>query len=257
MKHYKFTKWQGLGNDFVIIDLAPDERFDARSAIQLCDRHFGIGADGVATLRQLNGNAYEMRIYNSDGSEPEMCGNATRCVGMHLGRDLELHTKAGIIRPKVLGNGRVRVDMGTPKLIEKEACLRYGEREFTACRISMGNPHAVIFVPDIQTIELETWGAAFECDPMFPDKTNVEFVEVINPGLMRMRVWERGCGVTMACGTGSCAAGVAGVLTGRTSRNVTVLLDGGELAIEYFDHVFMTGPATEVFRGECSLAENF
>ena len=270
----KISKWHGLGNDFILTELPKSSTFDVRGiAARLCDRHFGVGADGVVTIRHLSGNAFEMRIYNADGSEPEMCGNATRCVGVYIkrrmlahGNDFELHTKGGIVRPKVLENGTVRVDMGEPRLRRgeipvtgdpdseaREVKLHVGGREFTAFCVSMGNPHAVIFVPDIRTVELETWGPQLECDPQFPRRINVEFAEVRGPQMVRMRVWERGCGVTLACGTGSCATAVAGRLSGRTDSRVTVLLDGGELQVEYSEldnHVYMTGPAVEVFRGE-------
>ena len=270
----KISKWHGLGNDFILTELPKSSTFDVRGiAARLCDRHFGVGADGVVTIHHLSGNAFEMRIYNADGSEPEMCGNATRCVGLYIkrrmlahGNDFELHTKGGIVRPKVLENGTVRVDMGEPRLRRgeipvtgdpdseaREVKLHVGGREFTAFCVSMGNPHAVIFVPDIRTVELETWGPQLECDPQFPRRINVEFAEVRGPQMVRMRVWERGCGVTLACGTGSCATAVAGRLSGRTDSRVTVLLDGGELQVEYSEvdnHVYMTGPAVEVFRGE-------
>lgn len=160
--------------------------------------------------------------------------------------------------PKVLENGTVRVDMGEPRLLRgeipvagnpaeqaREVKLRADGRDFTAFCVSMGNPHAVIFVPDIEAVELEKWGPVLECDPQFPKKINVEFVEVRSPGMVRMRVWERGCGITMACGTGSCATAVAGHLSGRTGSCVTVLLDGGELLVEHSaadNHVYMTGP---------------
>lgn len=270
----KISKWHGLGNDFILTELSKSSSFDIRGAVErLCDRHFGVGADGVVTIRHLSGNAFEMRIYNADGTEPEMCGNATRCVGLYIkrrmlarGDEFELRTKGGIVRPKVLENGTVRVDMGEPRLLRgeipvagnpaeqaREVKLRADGRDFTAFCVSMGNPHAVIFVPDIEAVELEKWGPVLECDPQFPKKINVEFVEVRSSGMVRMRVWERGCGITMACGTGSCATAVAGHLSGRTGSCVTVLLDGGELLVEHSaadNHVYMTGPAVEVFRGE-------
>lgn len=270
----KISKWHGLGNDFILTELSKSSSFDIRGAVErLCDRHFGVGADGVVTIRHLSGNAFEMRIYNADGTEPEMCGNATRCVGLYIkrrmlarGDEFELRTKGGIVRPKVLENGTVRVDMGEPRLLRgeipvagnpaeqaREVKLRADGRDFTAFCVSMGNPHAVIFVPDIEAVELEKWGPVLECDPQFPKRINVEFVEVRSPGMVRMRVWERGCGITMACGTGSCATAVAGHLSGRTGSCVTVLLDGGELLVEHSaadNHVYMTGPAVEVFRGE-------
>ena len=270
----KISKWHGLGNDFILTELSKSSSFDIRGAVErLCDRHFGVGADGVVTIRHLSGNAFEMRIYNADGTEPEMCGNATRCVGLYIkrrmlarGDEFELRTKGGIVRPKVLENGTVRVDMGEPRLLRgeipvagnpaeqaREVKLRADGRDFTAFCVSMGNPHAVIVVPDIEAVELEKWGPVLECDPQFPKRINVEFVEVRSPGMVRMRVWERGCGITMACGTGSCATAVAGHLSGRTGSCVTVLLDGGELLVEHSaadNHVYMTGPAVEVFRGE-------
>ena len=270
----KISKWHGLGNDFILTELSKSSTFDIRGAVErLCDRHFGVGADGVVTIRHLSGNAFEMRIYNADGTEPEMCGNATRCVGLYIkrrmlarGDEFELRTKGGIVRPKVLENGTVRVDMGEPRLLRgeipvagnpaeqaREVKLRADGRDFTAFCVSMGNPHAVIFVPDIEAVELEKWGPVLECDPQFPKKINVEFVEVRSPGMVRMRVWERGSGITLACGTGSCATAVAGHLSGRTGSCVTVLLDGGELLVEHSaadNHVYMTGPAVEVFRGE-------
>ena len=255
----KFSKWQGLGNDFVLVEL--DRREQSRfpgDAKRWCDRHFGIGADGVVTIRPLGGTAFEMRIYNADGTEPEMCGNATRCVGLYIrsrklapGDEFELHTKGGIVRPKVLGNGSVRVDMGEARLLAPEPLtLRVPGRTLEGTAVSTGNPHAVIFVPDIREIPLTEWGPAIENDPQFPDRTNVEFVERISERMVRMRVWERGCGVTLACGTGSCATAFAGFHTGRTAKHVTVLLDGGELQIDVEDHIFMTGPACEVFRGD-------
>ncbi|WP_176015191.1 diaminopimelate epimerase [Victivallis sp. Marseille-Q1083] len=270
----KFSKWQGLGNDFIIVEPGKNSGTDFQGlAKRLCDRHFGIGADGVVTLRPLGGTAFEMRIFNADGSESEMCGNATRCVGLYIkqhklapGNVFGIHTPGGIIRPNVQENNTVRVDMGVPRLKRGEIPvageanrdalelpLQIGSRCFIGTAVSMGNPHVVIFVPNINTVKLADWGAKIECLDCFPNKTNVEFVEVISPQMVRMRVWERGCGITLACGSGSCATAVAGVLTGRTGRNVTILLDGGELQIEYSaadNHVYMTGPAREVFTGE-------
>ena len=269
----KISKWNGLGNDFILVESqnCPDGDLGPL-ARRICDRHFGVGADGLVRIRPLGGNKFEMRIFNSDGSECEMCGNATRCVATYIrkrklssARELVLQTLAGTIRPIPQDNGTVRVDMGEPRLlrgqipvtgdpdseanaIEIDAC----QRMFTGTAVSMGNPHVVIFVPDIKQIDLECWGSAIENHPLFPQKVNVEFVEVLSSRLVRMRVWERGCGVTMACGTGSCATAVAGVITGRTEQQITVLLDGGELQIEYAsadNHVYMTGPATEVFDG--------
>ncbi len=252
----RFVKYHGLGNDFIFVnaDAEPGIAFQgiARAA---CDRHFGIGADGLVTLRHLDGNRFEMRIYNSDGTETEMCGNATRCAAAFIvaerlapGPAFELSTRAGLIRPVMLSDGRIRVDMGEPRPGDVEITLN----RFTGTDVSMGNPHFVVFVPDVAAIRLETDGPELEHHPHFPNKSNIEFVQVLNRNLVRMRVWERGCGVTLACGTGSSATCVAGVLTGRTDRNITVRLDGGELDIEWNEndnHVYMTGPATRVFTG--------
>lgn len=271
----KFTKWHGLGNDFVLIDLPKNGDFAQfrEIASHLCNRRIGIGGDGVVTLRPLSGNAYEMHIFNSDGSEPGMCGNASRCAALHLHRhhhpdvsEFALHTPSGVVQTRVRENSTVQVDMGEARLRRRdipvagdpdtearELELSIPERNFTAFCVSMGNPHAVIFVPDISAIELENWGAQLEYAPEFPEKANIEFVEVISRQMVRMRVWERGCGVTPACGSGSCATAVAGFLSGRTGSEVTVLLDGGELQIAcdlQTNHIYMTGPATEVFHGE-------
>ena len=242
----KISKWHGLGNDFILTELSKSSSFDIRGAVErLCDRHFGVGADGVVTIRHLSGNAFEMRIYNADGTEPEMCGNATRCVGLYIkrrmlarGDEFELRTKGGIVRPKVLENGTVRVDMGEPRLLRgeipvagnpaeqaREVKLRADGRDFTAFCVSMGNPHAVIFVPDIEAVELEKWGPVLECDPQFPKKINVEFVEVRSPGMVRMRVWERGCG------SGSAAIGAYLTKKHGAPQCVSIRQPGGAIAV--------------------------
>ncbi len=279
MQKVSFSKWHGLGNDFIIVNssLYPDIDFQKYAKIW-CDRRFGIGADGLVTVRKLApGNAdFEMRIFNSDGSETEMCGNATRCVAAFIrenslgaGSTFCLHTKGGMVRPRLLINGSVRVDMGEPRLKRREIPVT-GDADanaleleveaaghvFTGSAVSMGNPHLVIFVPDINDIELENWGSKLEYCPLFPNKTNVEFVQVLSRNKVRMRVWERGCGVTSACGTGSCATVAAGVLTYRTDRTVQVDLDGGSLEIEYNmqdNHIYMTGPAVKVYQGEIAV----
>lgn len=210
----KISKWHGLGNDFILTELSKSSSFDIRGAVErLCDRHFGVGADGVVTIRHLSGNAFEMRIYNADGTEPEMCGNATRCVGLYIkrrmlarGDEFELRTKGGIVRPKVLENGTVRVDMGEPRLLRgeipvagnpaeqaREVKLRADGRDFTAFCVSMGNPHAVIFVPDIEAVELEKWGPVLECDPSFRRRSTS------NSSRSAVPAW-------FACGSGSAAA---------------------------------------------------
>ena len=270
----RFTKWQGLGNDFVIINTFEETIYDERElAKAMCDRHFGIGADGLVLIAPSDTADFQMRIINSDGTYAEMCGNATRCVasylksrGMSDGGSVRLETLAGVVEPRVLDgeDNLVEVNMGKARLLRGEIPMQ-GDEEDTAINIplevngwtwygtgvSMGNPHFVIFVDNLAQIALEDWGPRIERHPMFPHKTNVEFVQRINAGKIRMRVWERGCGITMACGTGSCASVVAGVLTQRTDRDVTVILDGGELMISYKENgiVTMTGPAVEVFSG--------
>jgi diaminopimelate epimerase len=278
----EFTKYQGLGNDFILVDnrhqatpcLTPDQ------AVQLCDRHFGIGADGV--IFALPGQAdtdYTMRIFNSDGSEPEMCGNGIRCLGRFIA-DLEgrgdqlvtyrIHTLAGVIIPEVLADGQVRVDMGEPRLGAAEIPTTLGEKDgqvvnqsltvagqdYLVTCVSMGNPHCMTYVADLAAVPLSQIGPQFEHHPVFPQRTNTEFVEVIRADYVKMRVWERGAGITLACGTGACATVVAGVLTGQNDRLCTVELPGGCLQIEWSkanNHVYMTGPATSVFQGKTSL----
>ena len=268
-----FSKWQGLGNDFVIVvvEVNGDMDFSER-AEEVCDRNFGIGADGLVSIRPRGGDEFDMRIFNSDGSEAEMCGNVTRCVALHIRKhglsmasEYVLHTKAGLIKVRINQDETVRVDMGCPRLkrgdipmmgvadelaIDSDVEVR-GEI-FRGTAVSMGNPHFVIFVPQIGKIDLEKSGAMLETAPAFPRKANIEFAKVLDRRTVRMRVWERGCGVTMACGTGACATALAGYLTGRTDSKVKVILDGGELEIEYDEeigHIFMTGPAREVFSG--------
>ncbi|MCI7642915.1 MAG: diaminopimelate epimerase [Lentisphaeria bacterium] len=248
----RFLKYHGLGNDFVIVNADAENGVNfAGIARKICDRHFGVGADGLVLVGSLGKNSYEMRIFNSDGTECEMCGNATRCVTKYLNCDgmIELHTKAGVIRPQLLTDGRVRVDMGEPGIGRQNVPLNGYEGN----NISMGNPHFVIFVEDVGKIDLSCDGAKLEINPYFPNKSNIEFVQVLTPGKLRMRVWERGCGITMACGTGSCAALVAGVLNNRCKRNAELELDGGMLYIEWNEtdnHVYMTGGATKVFEGD-------
>ncbi len=275
----EFTKYHGLGNDFILIDnrsssvpvVTPEQ------AIKLCDRHFGIGADGIIfALPPQQGNDYTMRIFNSDGSEPEMCGNGIRCLARFLA-DLEgnnrqneeyrIHTLAGTIVPKLMADGQVKVDMGMPKLLAKEIptniCpseekvinqpLQVLEQTWDVTCVSMGNPHCITFVKDVASIPLETIGPRFEHHSAFPQRTNTEFIQVVQPNYVKMRVWERGAGITLACGTGACASVVAGVLTGKCDRATTVELPGGCLQIEWSaidEKVYMTGPAEQVFIGK-------
>ncbi|MFM2302867.1 MAG: hypothetical protein RLZZ135_270 [Cyanobacteriota bacterium] len=274
-----FSKYQGLGNDFILIDNRTHDTptIEPEEAIIWCDRHFGIGADGVIfVLPGQNGCDYSMRIFNSDGSEPEMCGNGIRCMAKFIA-DLEgkvdlavtykIYTLAGTITPEVLDEGSVRVDMGEPHLLAAEIPTTLGAKDdkvvnqsievdgksWTVTCVSMGNPHCMTFVDDANSIPLEIIGPKFEHHPVFPQRTNTEFVQVIRPDFLRMRVWERGAGSTLACGTGACATVVAGVLTGKADRLCTVELPGGCLQIEWSqadNRVYMTGPAELVFKGE-------
>ena len=270
-----FSKWTGLGNDFVLYEPGQTPEYGAAftdRVIKLCDRRFGIGADGVVIVTPMDkdgctkGVDFEMRIFNADGSEAAMCGNATRCVAKFirsrgLAKDdstkvFNLHTKSGLVKPALLDDGRVCVDMGLPRNFLGSIKLTADSFDFTAETVSMGNPHAVIFVDDIEKIQLEKWGSILEVDKQFPDRCNIEFAQVIPaagaaPTQIRMRVWERGCGVTMACGTGSCATLVAAQRTGRVGVEADVILDGGVLHIKHEEGgpVLMTGPAEEVFKG--------
>ncbi len=268
-----FVKMHGLGNDFVFVDvrerpLADPEGFSKKYG----DRRFGIGADQILLVGMPTRSGADLRmdIYNQDGSRVEMCGNGIRCFAKYvadrkiLKKDvLEVETLAGIIRPRLLADGRVEVDMGEPRLDAKEIGVNLsgrivaqevplaGEKRKMTC-VSMGNPHAIFFVDDVAKIDLEKVGPAIENDPLFPRRTNVEFVQV-KDGVLLTRVWERGAGATLACGTGACAVAVAASLEKRAGRKSTVRLPGGDLAIEWREsdnRVYMTGPAAEVYSGE-------
>lgn len=282
-----FTKVHGLGNDFVLVNTMAENNLpqDLPSlAIQVCNRHFGIGADGLVLLKPSARADLTMQIYNSDGSEAEMCGNAIRCVAKYayqrglVQKDvIEVETAAGIMVPElVLENNEVqavRVDMGPPRLEREQIpmqgppgraineLLAVGDDAFRITAVSMGNPHCIIFVPDVDQVPLTTLGPLIENHAAFPRKTNVEFVQVLNKQEVRMRVWERGAGPTLACGTGACATVVAAALNGYTDKKARVHLAAGVLDIEWADndHVYMTGPATEVFSGDypISLQDQF
>lgn len=275
----EFTKYHGLGNDFILIDnrAASTPLLTPEQAVKLCDRHFGIGADGVIfALPGEKDTDYTMRIFNSDGSEPEMCGNGIRCLAGFLA-DLEgmsrtkdryrIHTLAGVITPQLMEDGQVRVDMGLPRLLAGEIPttlaaadakvinqpLEVAGKSWDVTCVSMGNPHCITFVDDVAAIPLEAIGPLFENHPVFPQRTNTEFIEVVSRDYVKMRVWERGAGITLACGTGACAALVAGVLTGKCDRIATVELPGGPLEIEWSEidqRIYMTGPADRVFTGK-------
>lgn len=272
----EFAKYHGLGNDFILIDnrSSSEPILTPEQAIKLCDRHFGIGADGVIfALPGQDGTDYTIRIFNSDGSEPEMCGNGIRCLARFVAEldgnksqaKYRIHTLAGMIRPQLKLGGQVTVDMGVPRLLASEIpttlCLDdqkviaqslevAGESWSVTC-VSMGNPHCITFVENVAEVHLEIIGPKFEHHPAFPQRTNTEFIQVVQPDYLKMRVWERGAGATLACGTGACAALVAGVLTGQCDRTATVELPGGLLEIEWADdqRLYMTGPAECVFTG--------
>lgn len=277
----EFTKYQGLGNDFILVDNRDSNtpKVTPAQAEQLCDRHFGIGADGVIfALPGQNGTDYTMRIFNSDGSEPEMCGNGIRCMARFIG-DLEgsnakdtytIHTLAGLITPKLTADGQVTVDMGQPRLTPAEIPTNLGAgadkvvnlplevagQTWQVTTVSMGNPHCITFVDDVAAIDLEKIGPLFEHHTAFPARTNTEFIEVVRPDYLKMRVWERGAGITLACGTGACASLVAAVLNGKSDRKATIELPGGPLLIEWAEdnRIFMTGPAERVFAGTAKLS---
>ena len=275
----EFSKYQGLGNDFILIDNRHSNEpiVTATEAVKMCDRHFGIGADGVIfALPGQNGTDYTMRIYNSDGSEPEMCGNGIRCLAQfisnlegkeQINQSFQIHTLAGTISPQLKGNGQVRVDMGLPSLtaanIPTTLCspddkviaqpLEVAGQSWSVTCVSMGNPHCITFVENTDSIDLEKIGSQFEHHSVFPQRTNTEFIQIVKPDYIKMRVWERGAGITLACGTGACASVVAGVLNSKCDRLCTVELPGGCLQIEWSQtdgRVYMTGPAEQVFAGK-------
>ena len=273
MGELAFTKMHGCGNDFIFIDCLNGVNRDLEKlAKRLCDRRFGIGADQLLTVHPSKVADFKMEIYNADGGQVEMCGNGIRCFakyvrdhGLTQKKELAVETLAGIIRPRLVGN-LVEVDMGKPILEGRKIpvnadgkILDYPlEVDGTTYRVScvsMGNPHCVVYLDDPDGLDLEKIGPRFEHHPFFPKGVNTEFVKILGPREVRMRVWERGAGETWACGTGACAAGVAGVLVGKNERKVTVHLRGGDLLIEWREdnHVYMTGGAEEVFQGTVKI----
>ena len=273
----KFTKMHGLGNDYVYID-AINQNIENESSLAqfVSNRHFGIGSDGLILICKSDVADFKMRMFNSDGSEAEMCGNGIRCVGKFVydkgltnKTTVAIETLAGI-KTLILNTkeGRVetvRVDMGEPILEAekipvisdekpvKNLIIEAERREFKFTCVSMGNPHAITIVDDTKSFNVEKYGKILEIDKAFPRKTNVEFVQVLNRQNIKMRVWERGAGETLACGTGACATAVACNLNGLTDRNVKIELLGGNLEIEWKkedNHIYMTGPAVTVFDGE-------
>ena len=261
-----FFKYNGLGNDFIFLDgtTAQAVKDPAALARRLCNRHSGIGADGLILLLPSQTADARMRIMNSDGSEAEMCGNASRCVPLHLltqgiisNKQISLETLAGPIQTEVVdvSKGLVRVNMGRPRDIVPNFEVKLPSQTWVGTKVSMGNPHFVVVVENAEEFPVAELGPVLETHPLFPQKTNVEFVQILDPNTARMRVWERGVGITQACGTGACATAAACILKGLTNPQVTLQLDGGELRIEWPEKtdIFMTGSAQKVFEGEIVL----
>ena len=281
----RFTKMHGAGNDYIYVNtLLYNIKDPAAAAIQWSAPPTGIGSDGLVLIDEarIPEADYSMRIFNADGSEAMMCGNASRCIGKYLYEkgltdktQIRLLTLSGI---KILNlhldaTGKtvesVTVDMLEPVTKNKaqlstddgsltEGLVEADDKEFRGTFVSMGNPHFVIFVDDISEIDVARYGKILEYDPLFPERCNIEFAEVLPSGAIRTRVWERGSGITMACGTGACATAVAAAITGRASRESDIVMDGGTLHIEWSEqdgHVYMTGPAAFAFEGEVALPE--
>lgn len=262
----------GIGNDFVMVDGFNQDlsKLDlARVARDVCDRHKGIGGDGLIVAAPGTSERLAMRMWNPDGSESEMCGNGIRCYA-HFVRDkgittdssVPVETGAGRLVVEVVGGGKVRVDMGSARLDNVEIGLALdaptpfrdidlGFEGLRGTAVSMGNPHLVIFVQDARSVPLDVWGPALEQHKAFPQRVNVHFIEVVERSHIRQRTWERGAGATLACGTGACASAVASYVNGHTERSCVVSLPGGDLDIDYLEsgHVLMTGPAETVFEG--------
>ena len=275
----KFTKMHGIGNDYIYVDTS---RYPIANPEELSIRwsapHTGIGSDGLVLIGRSDKGDFSMRIFNADGSEAKMCGNASRCIGKYLYEygltdqtEIQLDTLSGIKILKLhVSDGkveRVTVDMGAPadepadydgkgaKPMKEQPFWADGTR-YVGTTVSMGNPHLVIFVNDINEVDLPAIGPVLENHPLFPGRINVEFAQVLAKGKIRMRVWERGSGITQACGTGACATAVAAFLTGRSGRQSEIQMDGGTLNIEWdthSGHVWMTGGATKVFDGEIEI----
>lgn len=278
----KFTKMQGIGNDYVYVNCFLEQvKEPGRVAVAVSDRHFGIGSDGLILIKPSKTADFEMEMYNADGSKGAMCGNGIRCVAKYVYdygltdqtrisvstgsgvKYLDLEVEAGKVK-------NVKVDMGSPVLEAEQIPIQTDKRQvidepievggkiYRMTGVSMGNPHAVVYVDDVKGLKLEELGPKFEHHPCFPDRVNTEFVRILDRKTLEMRVWERGSGETLACGTGACAVAVASILNGYTQEEVTVKLLGGELNIFWdrkADKVYMTGPASVVFEGEIEIEE--
>lgn len=261
----RFQKMHGLGNDFVMIDIRDGTIPPSNDMIRrIADRRFGVGCDQVILLEPSSRADAFMRIYNPDGSEAGACGNGTRCAANLIEKDnTTIETSAGLLVCTRNKDCTVTVDMGAPRLEWREIPLSEerdtlhlgigdGDMLSDPVAVSIGNPHCVFFVHNVDKVDIESMGPAVECNSLFPERTNVEFAEVLGPDKIRMRVWERGAGVTMACGSGACATIVAAVRRGLIGRKAEIILDGGSLFLEWResdDHVLMTGPAASVFSG--------
>lgn len=282
-KSVRFTKMHGAGNDYIYVDTQKYDVPDpSAAAIAWSDRHTGIGSDGLVLIGKPYGGVdadFSMRIFNADGSEAKMCGNASRCIGKYLYErrltdktTIRLQTLSGVKILKLHLAGcetpeakveSVTVDMLAPSFRVPEqydetvgGVLTVGSRTFHGTFVSMGNPHFVCFVDDIDTLDVARYGSAMEYATAFPERCNIEFAELKSDGTIRTRVWERGSGITMACGTGACATAVAAAVTGRALRRSIIAMDGGTLHIEWNEadgHVYMTGPAAFVFDGEIDI----
>ncbi len=274
MVRLPFTKMHGLGNDFVVVNCLGEACPDlALHAKKICDRRFGIGCDQMLVIRPSERADFRMQIYNNDGGEAEMCGNGIRCLAKYLVNhgatsktELAIETLGGIMRPRILDD-LVEVDMGEPilegrkvpvdadgKIIDRPFSVE-GE-EFRITCVSMGNPHCDIFVAEVDSFPVQKWGPILETHPFFPKRTNVGFIQVLGEGHLKLRVWERGAGETLACGTGACAALVTSVLNGHSGREAKLQLKGGELLVRWSEknnHVYMTGPGEEVYSGVIEL----
>lgn len=274
----RFVKMEGIGNDFIVTHEVAADRIASvvPHVIKMCDRRRGIGGDGLILILPSDTADFTMRIFNSDGSEPEMCGNGIRCCARYIAlkklsnkKKLQIETLAGMITTELLADGSVKVNMGAPRLeadtipvalpqgINMMVPLSVDGREFLFTPVSMGNPHAVIYADTLDDDLVLGKGPKIETHPLFPRKTNVEFVKVHSFAEVTMRVWERGCGETQACGTGACAVVVSGILNQLHGKDVTVHLPGGDLQISWSgttaDPVMMTGSAVAVFDGEIAI----
>lgn len=283
MKKIHFTKMHGAGNDYVYVDAQKYPISDPSAvAIRWSDRHKGIGSDGLILIDRSDVADFRMRMYNNDGSEGMMCGNGVRCIAkfvydhrMTQKKDIRIETRAGVKVIQVFTDANnlvesATVDMGEPSFQDsalvsapegrlREATLFVGDRkEYSGVFVSMGNPHFVIPVDDVRAVDLEKEGPKVERHELFRQGCNIEFAQVRPDGTVRTRVWERGSGVTMACGTGACATAVALHVLGKTGRSVTIAMDGGDLKVEWSEtdnHVYLTGPAATVFEGDIELQE--